>query len=204
MQNSSTKKPIVGTAKVGGMASYFISNPAYQKAPQLDFKLVKINCKKTELPGDEKQSKRATYEFIWTFRAIFAILFCSLILFSAHLILELSRKNGLREKRSVDVYSKDTIVEWSSENVPSIYEIDIVELVNQEKNILDYIKNDLKIACVQVKSVQKYTGIVFEEFLKNKTDFGLMQTNRLNIVRKLIKSVHDISMRVNILTLNLL
>ncbi len=192
------KKPIVGTAKVGGMASYFITNQAYHKAPQMDLEFLKISCKKTEIPVDEKTLKTITFEFKWTFRAIFAALIFSLILFSAHLILEMSKRSNIRNKRSVDIYSKDGIFEWSNENVPSIYEIDIYDLIVKEQQMLNHIENDLKITCIQVTNVQEYVGIVFEEFLTNKTVISEMQIRRLNVLKKLIEKVHGLSIRVSI------
>lgn len=207
----------VGSAKVGGLSTYLSvnhsvnSNTVYASAnTEFDFELVKINCKK-EL--DIKELNEMPPQCNWTYRKVFGILFGLLFIIGVFFVTQLFISQAIypkdnKVKRSVDIYSQNRLMEWSNENLPSVYEIDIHELIGGDlsvnkriQNELKYIKNQLKINCIQVKNVEDFFDLTYLDFLEGKFEINSQiseqRMNRQEKIRFLIESTHAMSMRVS-------
>ena len=199
LHNKTEKK--IGTR----IASYFFPNSLYQSnetdqnkpCPKyIDFKLVKISCKK-EMPMPQKDKKTEELKLIFK-SFLFFLLSTFLVLIIYWVAFANTSLSSLRLKRSVNIYSSDKLKEWSNENIPSLYELDIASLINQELDVrnktsekLNFIKNHLRINCIQLRNINKVYNLNLERLLD-----GSLQTNELKGLKSLIQIIHDMSMRV--------
>ena len=144
----------------------------------------------------------------WILESILLVLFCLLFIFCILVIFGLSG-NGeslLRTRRSVNIYSSDKLEEWSSQNIPSIYETDLFELIGKEldsdkKTIhekLSHIKTALKFNCIQLRNVNKAYGLSFKDFFGSTNEQVYEKDmKRLGAMRNLLEIAHELLMRVN-------
>ena len=192
------------------LASFIFKNHCQQlnnetDMPDFDFKLVKISCKK-EAEYDSHTLLSARLK--WILESILLVLFCLLFIFCILVIFGLSG-NGeslLRTRRSVNIYSSDKLEEWSSQNIPSIYETDLFELIGKEldsdkKTIhekLSHIKTALKFNCIQLRNVNKAYGLSFKDFFGSTNEQVYEKDmKRLGAMRNLLEIAHELLMRVN-------
>lgn len=194
--------------KIGArIASYLFSSNLNQSnrtidqvklAPKhIDFKLVKISCKKEmTIPPIDKKAE----ELKLIFKAFLVILLSTFLILTIYWVaFSNTSLSSLRLKRSVNIYSLDSSKEWSNENIPSFYELDITSLMNKELKVhnqttkkLDFIKNHLRINCIQIKNINKVYNLKFERLLNRN-----LEINELEGLRDLIQIIHDMSMRVS-------
>lgn len=191
------------------LASFLFKSNACQQLtnemdpPDFDFKLVKISCKK-EPEYDSRTVFSAKLK--WILESILLVLFCLLLIFSILIIFGLNGdgESLLRTRRSVNIYSSDVMEEWSSQNIPSIYEVDLTDLlgadfslINEAHDKLNYIKNTLKFNCIQVTNVNGAFDITFKDFFAASNDQVYQkEMKRLKALKYLLKISHEMLIRV--------
>lgn len=192
------------------LASFLFKTSACQQLtnerdpPDFDFKLVKISCRKQ--PEYDSQTVFSA-KLKGILESILLVLFCLLLIFSILIIFGLNGdgESLLRTRRSVNIYSSDVIEEWSSQNIPSIYEVDLMHLLGTDLSSIDevhdklsYIKNTLKFNCIQVKNVNGAFDITFKDFFAVSSNDQVYQKEmkRLEALKYLLKISHEMLLRV--------
>lgn len=197
------------------LASFLFKHPCQQlnnemDPPDFDFKLVKISCKKE--PEYDSQTLFSA-KLKWILESILLVLFCLLLIFSILIIFGLSGdgESLLRSRRSVNIYSSDKMEEWSSQNIQSIYEVNVTDLLGKDLSSIDetreklsFIKNTLKFNCIQVNNVNSAYNINFEDFFAmSNEEVYQKEMKRLEALKQLLKIAHEMLLRViNQMTFN--
>lgn len=173
-------------------------------APNLDFSILKINCKKQS--SQTKKIKEKLLDFIKYNRIFRIILFITIGLIvsvSMYKLIECSIqlnrieiKNESIFKRNAESALKEDINDlWNGEKIPSIYELDPFTFYDSDQNgfgdiqgikeKLDYIQKILKINCILIKNLQYSIKIIenslildqeqeFKSQLGSLIDFNLL------------------------------